>query len=226
MQVFSRFFFSHGLGFAFQLPCWGASSTCFPEPWSGSSQGEIHNHTVMCFTSPLDPGSHQCNLTIHSSGGTGIFTVYVNVVSGGKNTPPTQPSNPLPSNGGIISDLSPVLSVLVNDPNQELMTVSFYDAADDSLIGSDLNVMSGTRAYTMWDGLIDGETYIRQGSQADLEEMEIIEVMPKYTFGANTLMIVFLNLLHYLKFQEKKQDVHLEYHKCQKQNSNLARESR
>jgi len=53
---------------------------CIVEPWSGSSQGEVNTHIVRCFTSPLDPGPHQCNLIIHSSGGTGIFTVYVNVV--------------------------------------------------------------------------------------------------------------------------------------------------
>ena len=53
---------------------------CIVEPWSGSSQDEVNIHTVMCFTSPLDPGPHQCDLTIYSSGGNGVFTVYVNVV--------------------------------------------------------------------------------------------------------------------------------------------------
>jgi len=53
---------------------------CVAEPWSGSSQGEVNIHTIMCFTSPLDPGPHQCDLIIHSSGGNAIFTVYVNVI--------------------------------------------------------------------------------------------------------------------------------------------------
>ena len=133
---------------------------CVVEPWSGSSQGEVNNHTIMCFTSPLDPGQHQCNLTIYGPiGHTANVTIYVNVISGGLNTPPIQPSDPQPSDGGTTTDQSPVLSVLVNDANNEMMTVSFFDASDDSLIGTDLNVMSGERAYITWDGLTFGETY-------------------------------------------------------------------
>jgi hypothetical protein len=151
---------------------------CVVEPWSGSSQGEVNNHTVMCFTSPLDPGPHQCNLTIYG-GGNGIFTVYVNVTTGGLNDPPDPPTDPLPSNGSTVrgrngnpepsdplpfngsinSETSPVLSVMVTDPNAEMMTVSFYDASTDSLIGTDYQVMNGTRAYAMWNNLAMNATY-------------------------------------------------------------------
>jgi photosystem II stability/assembly factor-like uncharacterized protein len=132
---------------------------CIVDPWSGSSGGEVNNHTVMCFTSSLDPGPHQCNLTIHSSGGNAIFTVYVNVVGGGLNTPPEIPTDPIPSDGAESSNQNPVLSVMVNDPNSEMMTVSFYNANDKSLIGTDLNVMSGTRAYTTWNDLSMNNSY-------------------------------------------------------------------
>jgi photosystem II stability/assembly factor-like uncharacterized protein len=132
---------------------------CIVDPWSGSSQGEVNNHTVMCFTSPLDPGPHQCNLTIYSSGGNANFTVYVNVTSGGKNTPPIQPSDPLPTDASTIEDQNPVLSVLVTDPDSEMMTVTFYDSSDDSIIGTDYNVLSGTRAYTVWNDLSMNTTY-------------------------------------------------------------------
>jgi photosystem II stability/assembly factor-like uncharacterized protein len=63
---------------------------CVVEPWSGSSQGEVNNHTIMCFTSPLEPGPHQCNLTIHWSiyDPPGIVTIYVNVIPYGANAAP------------------------------------------------------------------------------------------------------------------------------------------
>ena len=53
---------------------------CIVEPWSGSSQGEVNTHTVMCFTSGLDYGHNECTLIIHSSGGNAEVPVYVNVV--------------------------------------------------------------------------------------------------------------------------------------------------
>jgi photosystem II stability/assembly factor-like uncharacterized protein len=50
------------------------------DPWSGSSTGEVDEVTVMAFTSPLEPGPHECTVTINSSAGPDVFTVYVNVV--------------------------------------------------------------------------------------------------------------------------------------------------
>jgi photosystem II stability/assembly factor-like uncharacterized protein len=50
------------------------------DPWSGSSAGEVDEIDVQCFTSPLTLGPHQCDVTINSSAGPGVFTVRVNVV--------------------------------------------------------------------------------------------------------------------------------------------------
>jgi hypothetical protein len=50
------------------------------DPWSGSSQGEVDEITMQCFTSPLTLGPHQCDVTINSSAGPEVFTAYVNVV--------------------------------------------------------------------------------------------------------------------------------------------------
>jgi photosystem II stability/assembly factor-like uncharacterized protein len=63
---------------------------CVVEPWSGSSQGEVNIHTIMCFTSPLELGPHQCNLTIYGPIGDppGIVTIYVNVIPWGANAAP------------------------------------------------------------------------------------------------------------------------------------------
>ena len=136
---------------------------CVVEPWSGSSDsGEVKNHTIMCFTSGLSPGPHQCDLTIYGPIGDppGIVRIYVNVTSGGFNSGPDDPYDPIPSNDGSTNGLtSPVLSVRVTDPDSDMMTVSFYDASDDSLIGTDLDVMSGTRAYTIWSDLSVGSSY-------------------------------------------------------------------
>jgi photosystem II stability/assembly factor-like uncharacterized protein len=135
---------------------------CVVEPWSGhSDSGEVNIHTIMCFTSGLSPGPHQCNLTIYGPIGDppGIVRIYVNVTSGGFNNPPNDPYDPLPGNGTLYGETNPVLSLLVSDPDLEMMTVSFYDASDDSLIGTDLNVMSGTRAYAIWNDLSMDSTY-------------------------------------------------------------------
>ena len=71
------------------------------------------------------------------------------------NEPPNKPTDPSPENGVTISDNSPTLSVLVTDPDGDELDVWFYDASDDSLIGTD-HVPSGSRAETQWAGLEDG----------------------------------------------------------------------
>jgi hypothetical protein len=50
------------------------------DPWSGSSLGEIDEITLNAFTSPLDPGTHQCDVTINSSAGPAVLPVTINVV--------------------------------------------------------------------------------------------------------------------------------------------------
>jgi len=75
------------------------------------------------------------------------------------NTPPDQPFDPIPTDGATNINLDPTLSVKITDPNSDTMTVSFYDASDDSLIGTDNNVESGERAYIIWNGLESSTTY-------------------------------------------------------------------
>jgi photosystem II stability/assembly factor-like uncharacterized protein len=75
------------------------------------------------------------------------------------NTPPDEPINPIPSDGQTNINLDATLSVLVSDPNSDTMTISFYDASDDSLIGTDNNVISGERAYIIWNNLNSSTTY-------------------------------------------------------------------
>lgn len=73
--------------------------------------------------------------------------------------PPFQPSNPLPDDGAINIPINPVLSVFVFDADQDSMTVSFYEASTQQLIGIDVNVASSTRASVSWNALENNKTY-------------------------------------------------------------------
>jgi len=48
-------------------------------PGSGSSTGEHDGIDVNIDTSGLNPGGYQCDVVISSNGGSGIFTIYINV---------------------------------------------------------------------------------------------------------------------------------------------------
>lgn len=75
------------------------------------------------------------------------------------NDVPNKPSNPNPSDGATGISINPVLSVDVSDPNRDSMDVEFYDAIDNSLIGTDNGVSDGGTASVNWLGLINGNTY-------------------------------------------------------------------
>ena len=72
---------------------------------------------------------------------------------------PNEPTNPSPSNGATGVNTSPTLSVDVTDPYGDSMSVSFYDASDDSLIGTDTGVPSGGTATVTWGSLSGGTVY-------------------------------------------------------------------
>ena len=76
-----------------------------------------------------------------------------------QNNPPYKPGDPLPENNSENIGINPTLSVLVTDPDNDTMNVSFYDASDDSLIGTDFNVPNGSRAEVSWSGLQYNTTY-------------------------------------------------------------------
>ncbi len=69
------------------------------------------------------------------------------------NTAPDAPTNPDPADGetGVMTDTT--LSVDVSDPDGDKMDVSFYNASDDSLIGTENNVQSGNKASVGWSNL-------------------------------------------------------------------------
>ena len=75
------------------------------------------------------------------------------------NQPPNKPTNPYPSDGARDIVLDPYLSVDVTDPDGDSMDVSFFDASDDSLIGTDLDVPSEGTATIQWNDLSYNTTY-------------------------------------------------------------------
>ena len=83
--------------------------------------------------------------------GTGL---YVNIYDGdGGNRAPNAPTTPSPADAATDVSLSPTLSVVVTDPDGDPMTVTFYDASDSSVIGTDTGVASGDPASVVWAGL-------------------------------------------------------------------------
>ena len=74
------------------------------------------------------------------------------------NNCPDKPTTPNPSNGASDQPTTASLSVYVNDEDGDTLTVSFYDASDDSLISTD-NVASSGTASVSWSGLENSQTY-------------------------------------------------------------------
>jgi hypothetical protein len=75
------------------------------------------------------------------------------------NTPPEKPDDPVPQDNAVDVPVNPTLSVHVVDTDNDTMNVSFYDASDNSLIDTDINVANDSRAEITWTGLEYKTTY-------------------------------------------------------------------
>jgi len=75
------------------------------------------------------------------------------------NEPPYAPSNQYPRNHETGVPTNAVLSVHVVDPGEEAMDVTFYDASDNSVIGTVYNILSFTAASFTWDNLVNNTVY-------------------------------------------------------------------
>jgi chitodextrinase len=76
-----------------------------------------------------------------------------------QNNPPNVPTNPSPSNGKTGVSKSPTLSVYVSDPDGDALSVKFYNAGDDSLIGTYGYIQNNSVAEVTWSGLSSGTRY-------------------------------------------------------------------
>lgn len=105
---------------------------------------------------PTDVGyssiAHKTGDTYFVAGGT-TFTELQ------ENQAPNSPSNPSPSDSSSGLSTSPSLKVDVSDPDGDSMDVTFYDASDDSVIGTDSSVSDGGTASVTWTGLSNGQSY-------------------------------------------------------------------
>ncbi len=83
----------------------------------------------------------------------------VEVVEDYINNPPDQPDNPDPSDGQTRVSSRAQLSVHITDPDGDSCDVSFYNAANDNLIGTDNSVSNDSFASTTWQVLSPGQSY-------------------------------------------------------------------
>ena len=75
------------------------------------------------------------------------------------NQPPNKPTNPFPTDNEKNVNLTPTLSVYVSDLEKNNMTVSFFNASDNSLIANLTNITSGTTVSVPWVNLSLNMTY-------------------------------------------------------------------
>ena len=88
-----------------------------------------------------------------------VDNVKIVSVGGEPNNPPDAPTNPVPADEATGICISPTLNVDISDPDGDAMDVIFYDASDDSVIDTDTNVPSGSKATVTWSGLAYETTY-------------------------------------------------------------------
>ncbi len=109
----------------------------------------IHYYTQRGFFNILAWGTTTYNSRIEG------FTYSTGQV----NNPPDPPVNVYPPHGSTGISTDPTLRVSVSDPDGDTMTVRFYDASNDNLIGTATNVASGSQASVTWSGLDYSTTY-------------------------------------------------------------------
>jgi hypothetical protein len=126
---------------------------------TGESDGEkICYSMIDCCLEPDTTYTWFVNATDEGSGKT--TSVVYSFTTESVNLPPDIPFDPSPRDNQEYVEVDPtILKVTVTDPEDESMTVRFYDASDDSLIGSDENVPSGGEAEVEWDDLEYETTY-------------------------------------------------------------------
>ena len=91
------------------------------------------------------------------------------------------PEEHSPADGStdIALDVPLTLSVTVTDPDGNSMDVSFFNASDDSPIGTDDNVASGGTAQISWEGLSSHTDYTWY---AKADDGIVVTQSPTWTF--------------------------------------------
>ncbi|MBY8984166.1 MAG: hypothetical protein KGD65_03785 [Candidatus Lokiarchaeota archaeon] len=107
--------------------------------WSGLSQG-----TTYSWYATADDG-----LSTNQSATWSFTTIHV----------PNEPTNPSPADGALDVSYNPILSVDVSDDDGDDLTITFYDASDDSIIDTYIILGGSGTAWVVWSGLSPGITY-------------------------------------------------------------------
>jgi hypothetical protein len=107
--------------------------------------------------------------------------------SEGTNSAPNPPYNPSPSDGAEDICLTCPLSVFVSDPDGDSMDVTFYNASDDSVIGTDTSVPSGGIAsINNWGPFNLGTTYSWYAVAND----GVLDSSPSSTWSFTTISVI------------------------------------
>ncbi len=101
------------------------------------------------------------------------------VVGDVENLAPFPAEEPSPGDGEKNVTNEPELSVLVYDPNYDLLNVTFYNGADDSVIGKLNRISSGSRASVTWDSLQPKTSY---SWYVKTNDSELSAVSPTWNF--------------------------------------------
>ena len=75
-----------------------------------------------------------------------------------KNTPPSI-QNIAPENYAVVDTLTPTLKVYVLDPDEDILTVHFYDASTHSLLGSNSHAKNDSTVSFPWDDIDYASSY-------------------------------------------------------------------
>lgn len=107
---------------------------------------------------------------------------------------PDAPTNPTPADTATdIASGDVTLECDVTDDDGDAMDVSFYDASDDSLIGTDAGVASGGTATVAWTGRAAGTAYTWYAKASD---GTLITTGPDWTFTTASAGGVKRSLTH------------------------------
>lgn len=101
--------------------------------------------------------------------------------------PPDYPSHPMPPGGATnVDPYGPMLSVVVSDPDGDPMTVRFYDASDNTQIGTErVDTRSGDVAWVRWHNLEGFTTY---SWYATADDTDSVTKSPTWSFTTGAMI--------------------------------------
>ncbi|MCX6664948.1 MAG: hypothetical protein NT038_02640 [Euryarchaeota archaeon] len=75
------------------------------------------------------------------------------------NQPPNKPINPTPEQNATNVNITPTLSIYVSDPENDNLTVTFYNASNNNTIVTKTNISSNSTVSIIWYNLSINATY-------------------------------------------------------------------